>query len=58
MNIHKSVEEKLPELKGHYTFTLKDIYTGEIEVLEYDNIVTRDAWIIIAITLVILCQQI
>jgi hypothetical protein len=35
-------------LKGHYKFTLTDIYTGEVEVFEYDNVVTKDAWIMVA----------
>lgn len=48
MNIHKKVQDNIPQLKGHYTFTLRDVYTGEVEIHEYDNIVTRDAWIMIA----------
>lgn len=47
MNIHKKFKENIP-LKGHYKFTLTDIYTGAIEVLEYDNVITKDAWELIA----------
>ncbi len=35
-------------LKGHYKFTLTDIHTGEVQVLEYDNIVTAVCWAMIA----------
>ncbi len=27
-------------LKGKYKFTLTDIHTGEVQVFEYDNIIT------------------
>lgn len=47
MNIHKKLKDKIP-LKGHYKFTLEDIYTGKKEVFEYDNVITQDAWEMIA----------
>lgn len=36
------------KLKGHYKFTLEDVYTGEVEVYEYDNVVTSAFWTAIA----------
>lgn len=47
MNIRKQVNESIP-LKGRYKFTLRDIYTGETQVFEYDNVVTEGAWVMIA----------
>lgn len=31
--------KEIASLKGHYIFTLRDIYTGEVQVFEYDNII-------------------
>lgn len=36
------------KLKGHYTFTLEDINTGEKQVFEYENLITQKAWEMIA----------
>lgn len=35
-------------LKGHYTFTLRDIYSGEEQVFEYDNIIPTSGRTLIA----------
>lgn len=40
MNIHTSVDNQSISLKGKYKFTLTDIHTGEVQVFEYDNIIT------------------
>jgi hypothetical protein len=47
MNIQKKLPQKV-SLKGHYTFTLEDIHTGEKQVFEYENVVTADCWEMIA----------
>ena len=36
------------KLKGVYTFTLEDIYTGEKQVFKYENIITQKTWEMIA----------
>lgn len=40
-------KDKIP-LKGVYKFTVRDIHTGKVEVFEYENVVTRDFWELIA----------
>lgn len=47
MNIVKKFKDNI-SLKGRYKFTLTDIYTGEITVHEYENVVTSDYWEAIA----------
>ena len=47
MNLIKSVKDNI-SLKGHYKFTLRDIYTGEERIFEYENVVTSAAWTMIA----------
>jgi hypothetical protein len=47
MNIQKKVKDNI-SLKGHYKFTLTDIHTGEVQVFEYDNVVTSACWTMIA----------
>jgi hypothetical protein len=48
MDIRKQLSPQNIALKGHYKFTLTDIHTGKIEVLEYDNIITSACWTMIA----------
>lgn len=48
MNLNQSITEKNKGLKGHYKFTLRDIYTGEVQVFECENVVTATAWTMIA----------
>lgn len=47
MNLTKSLKDNI-SLKGHYTFTLEDIHTGEKQIFEYENLITEDAWEMIA----------
>src|SRR6185295_4884688 len=46
--IRKKIKKQNVSLKGHYKFTLRDIHTGQIQVFEYDNIVTAAAWAMVA----------
>ena len=48
MNIYRQIKEKNIPLKGHYKITRTNIHTGKIEVFEYDNVITRAAWEMIA----------
>lgn len=48
MNLKQSITEKNKGLKGHYKFTLRDIYTGEEQIFEYDNVVTAACWTMVA----------
>jgi hypothetical protein len=47
-HIRKDIKEQAISLKGHYKFTLRDIYTDEEQVFEYDNVVTSATWTMIA----------
>lgn len=48
MNPHiKEQKNEQPIFKGHYKFTLQDINTGEVEVHEYDNLITTAGFALI-----------
>jgi hypothetical protein len=48
MNRKKKLQPQLVSLKGHYKFTLEDILTGEQQFFEYENVVTKDCWTMVA----------
>jgi hypothetical protein len=48
MNSHiEEHKNEQPIFKGHYKFTLEDVTTGEIEIHEYDNLITTAGFALI-----------